>query len=127
MMKKITAVSETWDMTLSEHLIKTVTVLLDISLSAAFFAVKLIIYMTASIYSSLNELSDQSFTLRSQASWVQSTYDDKWSSIIAKDTRHLMLRLTRRICKEALILKSYTCMMKMTSLCSKHLRKMMFM
>ena len=43
-------------MTLSEHLIKTVTALLNASLSAAFFAVKLITCITISMYSSQNEL-----------------------------------------------------------------------
>ena len=58
---EIITVNKTWDTTLSEYLVKTVITFLDISLSAAFFAVKLIIYMTASIHSSSNELSDQSF------------------------------------------------------------------
>ena len=64
---KITAVNETQDTTLSEHLVKTVTAFLDASLSAAFFAVKLIAYITASMHSLLNELSDQLFASKSEA------------------------------------------------------------
>ena len=69
-MNEITAVSETWDMTLSEHQVKTVTVLFDISLSAAFFVMKLIVYMTTSMHLLQNELFNQSFALRSQVSWL---------------------------------------------------------
>ena len=94
---EITAVNETQDMTSSEHLIKTVTVFLNTSLSAAFFAVKLIICMTVSMHSSSNESSDQSFTSRSQANQLQSIHNSKCSSMIEKDTRHLMLRLMRRV------------------------------
>ena len=63
---EVTAVNETQDITSSKHLVKTVITFLDASLSAAFFAVKLIAYITASIHLSLNELSDQSFASRSQ-------------------------------------------------------------
>ena len=94
---EIITVNETQDTTLSEHLVKTVTALLNASLSAAFFAVKLIACMTASIYSSSNELFNQSFASRSQANQLQSTYDGKCSSMIERDTRHLMLRLMRRV------------------------------
>ena len=62
---EVTAVNETQDTTSSEHLVKTVTAFLNTSLSAAFFAVKLIACMTASMHSSSNELSDQPFTSRS--------------------------------------------------------------
>ena len=62
---EIITVNKTQDTISSEHLIKTVTALLDASLSAAFFAVKLIVSMTASMHLSLNKLSDQSFASRS--------------------------------------------------------------
>ena len=94
---EITAVNKTQDTTLSKYLVKTVTAFLDASLSAAFFAAELIAYMTASIHLLLNELSDQSFASRSQANWLQSIYDDKCSSMIERNTRHLMLRLMRRV------------------------------
>ena len=64
---EITAVNKTQNMTLSKYLVKTVTAFLNTSFSAAFFAVKLIACMTASIHLSSNKLSDQSFTSRSQA------------------------------------------------------------
>ena len=62
---EITAVNETQDTTSSKHLIKTVITLLDASLSAAFFAVKLIACITASMHLLSNELFNQSFTSRS--------------------------------------------------------------
>ena len=67
-MNEVTAVNETQDMTSSEHQVKTVITLLDASLSAASSAVELIVCMTASMHSSLNELSAQPFALRNQAS-----------------------------------------------------------
>ena len=94
---EITAVNETWNTTSSEHLVKTVTAFLDTSLSAAFFAAKLITCITASMYLLSNELFNQSFASRSQANQLQSTYDGKCSSMIERDTRHLMLRLMRRV------------------------------
>ena len=97
MMDEVTAVNETWGTTSSEHQVKTVIALLDASLSAAFSAVELIVCMTASMHSLLNELSAQPFALRNQASWLQSTHNDKWPSMTERDTRHSMLRSMRRV------------------------------
>ena len=55
MMNKITTVSETQDMTSSEHQVKTVTVLLNASLSAAFFTVKLITCITTEVMIMIND------------------------------------------------------------------------